>query len=96
MTRPCMPLQTLLGKREWDAGCEEYAAAFPGFKANWEINDAARTARAGVPPESHPVFYAHMAAEGLWDEAAQPKPKLPRRNSADKDKKRLADRRLVS
>ena len=32
-----MLLQTLL-KREWDAACEEYEAAFPGFKANWEAN----------------------------------------------------------
>ena len=81
-----MPLQHLLSwKREWDAACEEYEAAFPGFKANWEANKAR---------ESHPDFYSRMAAKGQWDEAALPT--LPDHRSADADEKRLAARRYVS
>ena len=93
---PCMHLQTLMSKKEWDADCEQYEAAFPGFRANWEANDARRTALAAVPQESHPDFYARMAAKGQWDEAALPKPKLPQSSSADADERRLGNRRYVS
>ena len=48
-TTPSPSVQYLLAKKKWDADCEEYEAAFPGFKANWEANDARRTAGAGVP-----------------------------------------------
>lgn len=50
-----------------------------------------------------PAEYRHMAArnkaEGgdrVWDEAAQPRPRLPSTRSPDADEKRLATRRKVS
>ena len=43
-----------------------------------------------------PAEYARMAAQGQWDEAALPKPKLPNQNSPDADEKRLGTRRKVS